>query len=249
MKSFLAFISVAMITIFCFCGCGSSTQTGETAAAGTKGGEALTEKGTIPFYTKEIKDDPSDPYADYAKEICGDIVDGWQDWNTNDFELYFKGKNYTYYSFYDLNGDGTDEMLLGEWVKVGDYTDDPNPPRKLKLSAVCAIKNGEIKRSDCDSLFWSEFIYDRVVLSNGIIMTTWGYPDFPNYVFYYFDGISLRLKYMITFSKISNGYSVISEDETESEIDKRAFIRLRDEAIGDATPVEIEWKRIDEYGQ
>lgn len=35
----------------------------------------------------------------------------------------------------------------------------------------------------------------------------------------------------------------------EVMIDHAKFESLRDKNIGDATPVEIEWKRIDEYGQ
>lgn len=35
----------------------------------------------------------------------------------------------------------------------------------------------------------------------------------------------------------------------ESEMTEEEYHRRIDEAIGDSTPVEIEWKRIDEYGQ
>lgn len=245
MKKLIILILAAIGFITCFSGCGSPTQTDETTAVGTKGGEALTEKGTIPFYTKEIKDDPSDPYSGFIKEICEAVVEDWQGSEAEDFEDFFKNRYCTHYFLYDLNGDGVEEMLLGKWVKVGHYTDDPNPPTALKPYFVCTLKDGEVEYMDFDSLHWSEFIYDRVLYSNGLVMTTYGNEKKPSCFFAAFDGTSLVMKdnvyYFASDDTYYYGYdNVITEEE---------YHRRIDEAIGDATPVEIEWKRIDEYGQ
>ena len=243
MKKLFAIILCAAAVFLTACGMNSGGETTAPIEANTA--ESSAKSSDIPFYTKEIKDDPSDPYADYAKEICGDIVDGWQDWNTNNFELYFKRKNYTYYSFYDLNGDGTDEMLLGEWVKVGDYTDDLNPPRELKLSAVCTVREGSVRCFRFENLYAAEFIYDRVILSNGLIMTTYGNRKNPSYFFAVFDGASLIMKDHIYHSMPDDTYG----REGNVKITEEEYHRLIAENIGDATPVEIEWRRIDQYGQ
>ncbi len=245
MKKLIILILAAIGFITCFSGCGSPTQTDETTAVGTKGGEALTEKGTIPFYTKEIKDDPSDPYSGFIKEACEAVVDGWQGLEADDFEGFFKNRYCTHYFLYDLNGDGVEEMLLGKWVKVGHYTDDPNPPTALKPYFICTLKDGEVEYMDFDSLHWSEFIYDRVLYSNGLVMTTYGNEKKPSCFFAAFDGTSLVMKdnvyYFASDDTYYYGYdNVITEEE---------YHRRIDEAIGDATPVEIEWRRIDEYGQ
>lgn len=245
MKKLIILILAAIGFITCFSGCGSPTQTDETTAVGTKGGEALTEKGTIPFYTKEIKDDPSDPYSGFIKEICEAVVEDWQGSESENFEGFFKNGNCTHYFLYDLNGDGVEEMLLGKWVKAGHYTDDPNPPTALKPYFVCTLKDGEVEYMDFDSLHWSEFIYDRVLYSNGLVMTTYGNEKKPSCFFAAFDGTSLVMKdnvyYFASDDTYYYGYdNVITEEE---------YHRRIDEAIGDATPVEIEWKRIDEYGQ
>lgn len=245
MKKLIILILAAIGFITCFSGCGSPTQTDETTAVGTKGGEALTEKGTIPFYTKEIKDDPSDPYSGFIKEACEAVVDGWQGLEAEDFEDFFKNRYCTHYFLYDLNGDGVEEMLLGKWVKVGHYTDDPNPPTALKPYFVCTLKDGEVEYMAFDSLHWSEFIYDRVLYSNGIVMTTYGNEKNQAVFFAAFDGTSLVMKdnvyYFASDDTYYYGYdNVITEEE---------YHRRIDENIGDATPVEIEWKRIDEYGQ
>lgn len=245
MKKLIILILAAIGFITCFSGCGSPTQTDETTAVGTKGGEALTEKGTIPFYTKEIKDDPSDPYSGFIKEICEAVVEDWQGSESENFEGFFKNRYCTHYFLYDLNGDGVEEMLLGKWVKVGHYTDDPNPPTALKPYFVCTLKDGEVEYMDFDSLHWSEFIYDRVLYSNGLVMTTYGNEKEPSCFFAAFDGTSLVMKdnvyYFASDDTYYYGYdNVITEEE---------YHRRIDENIGDATPVEIEWKRIDEYGQ
>ena len=197
------------------------------------------------FYTKEIKDDPSDPYSGFIKEICEAVVEDWQGSESENFEGFFKNGNCTHYFLYDLNGDGVEEMLLGKWVKVGHYTDDPNPPTALKPYFVCTLKDGEVEYMAFDSLHWSEFIYDRVLYSNGLVMTTYGNENKPSCFFAAFDGTSLVMKdnvyYFASDDTYYYGYdNVITEEE---------YHRRIDEAIGDATPVEIEWKRIDEYGQ
>lgn len=244
MKKAVLLITVILLLLLCSCGADVGKEA-ETTLIDASAAATSEKSDDIPFYTKEIKDDPSDPYADYAKEICGDIVDGWRGWNTNDFELYFKGKNYTYYSFYDLNGDGTDEMLLGEWVKVGDYTDDPNPPRELKLSAVCTVKEESVQCFGFEDLYAADFIYDRVILSNGLVMTTYGNEENPSCFFAVFDGKSLIMKDHIYHSMPDDTYGM----KGNVKITEEEYHRRIDENIGDATPVEIEWKRIDEYGQ
>ena len=245
MKKLIILILAAIGFITCFSGCGSPTQTDETAAGGTKGGEALTEKGTIPFYTKEIKVDPSDPYSEDIKGYCERVLSRFVNEGKSDFEWYMRQIPYMYYCFYDLNGDGVEEMLLGDWKKVGKHTDDLNAPRALKLSAVATLKDGEVERINFDELYWSEFIYDRVLYSNGLVMTTWGPEKNPSCIFAYFDGKELKQKDFLFHLMPDDIYLEIDE----SEMTEEEYYRRIDENIGDATPVDIEWKRIDEYGR
>lgn len=244
MKKAVLLITVILLLLLCSCGAyvGKETETTPIYASAA----ATSEKSDdIPFYTKEIKDDPSDPYSGFIKEICEAVVEDWQGSESENFEGFFKNGNCTHYFLYDLNGDGVEEMLLGKWVKVGHYTDDPNPPTALKPYFVCTLKDGEVEYMDFDSLYWSEFIYDRVLFSNGLVMTTWGPEKNPSCIFAYFDGKELKQKDFLFHLMPDDIYLEIDESEmTEEEYHRRI-----DEAIGDATPVEIEWKRIDECGQ
>lgn len=244
MKKAVLLIAVMLLLLLCSCGAYVGKET-ETTLIDASAAETSEKSDDIPFYTKEIKDDPSDPYSGFIKEACEAVVDGWQGLEAEDFEDFFKNGYCTHYFLYDLNGDGVEEMLIGKWVKVGHYTDDPNPPTALKPYFVCTLKDGEVEYMDFDSLHWSEFIYDRVLYSNGLVMTTYGNEKKPSCFFAAFDGTSLVMKdnvyYFASDDTYYYGYdNVITEEE---------YHRRIDEAIGDATPVEIEWRRIDEYGQ
>jgi hypothetical protein len=244
MKKAVLFIAVMLLLLLCSCGADVGKET-ETTLIDASAAATSEKSDDIPFYTKEIKDDPSDPYSGFIKEACEAVVDGWQGLEAEDFEDFFKNRYCTHYFLYDLNGDGVEEMLLGKWVKVGHYTDDPNPPTALKPYFVCTLKDGEAEYMDFDSLYWSEFIYDRVLYSNGLVMTTWGPEKNPSCIFAYFDGQELKQKDFLFHLMPDDIYLEIDESEmTEEEYHRRI-----DENIGDATPVEIEWKRIDEYGQ
>lgn len=244
MKKAVLLITVILLLLLCSCGADVGKEA-ETTLIDASAAATSEKSDDIPFYTKEIKDDPSDPYSGFIKEICEAVVEDWQGSESENFEGFFKNGNCTHYFLYDLNGDGVEEMLLGKWVKVGHYTDDPNPPTALKPYFVCTLKDGEVEYMDFDSLHWSEFIYDRVLYSNGLVMTTWGPEKNPSCIFAYFDGKELKQKDFLFHLMPDDIYLEIDESEmTEEEYHRRI-----DEAIGDATPVEIEWRRIDEYGQ
>lgn len=244
MKKAVLLITVILLLLLCSCGADVGKEA-ETTLIDASAAATSEKSDDIPFYTKEIKDDPSDPYSGFIKEICEAVVEDWQGSESENFEGFFKNGNCTHYFLYDLNGDGVEEMLLGKWVKVGHYTDDPNPPTALKPYFVCTLKDGEVEYMDFDSLYWSEFIYDRVLYSNGLVMTTWGPEKNPSCIFAYFDGKELKQKDFLFHLMPDDIYLEIDESEmTEEEYHRRI-----DEAIGDATPVEIEWKRIDQYGQ
>ena len=244
MKKAVLLIAVMLLLLLCSCGADGGKEA-ETTPIDASAAATSEKSDDIPFYTKEIKGDPSDPYSGFIKEACEAVVDGWQGLEAEDFEDFFKNRYCTHYFLYDLNGDGVEEMLLGKWVKVGHYTDDPNPPTALKPYFVCTLKDGEVEYMDFDSLYWSEFIYDRVLYSNGLVMTTWGPEKNPSCIFAYFDGQELKQKDFLFHLMPDDIYLEIDESEmTEEEYHRRI-----DENIGDATPVEIKWKRIDEYGQ
>ena len=238
-------LSIAIVFLLILCSCGTNPDVETTMPIEANTTESSVKSNDIPFYTKEIKDDPSDPYAADIKKRCEEVVNAWQYCINEDFDWFIKQMRYTYYSFYDLNGDGTDEMLLGEWIKVGKYTEEYNPPRAQLLSGICAIVDGKAEFFKGNESWDFEFINDRVLLSNNLIMTKYGNIREPSYSFYAFDGKNFQIKYSLFHSMPDDTYY----DTVYNVISKDEYYRQLDEILGDATPVELEWKRIDQYGQ
>lgn len=84
-----------------------------------------------------------------------------------------------------------------------------------------------------------------MILSNGLVMTTYGNEENPSCFFAVFDGKLLIMKDHIYHSMPDDTYGM----KGNVKITEEEYHRRIDENIGDATPAEIEWKRIDEYGQ
>lgn len=253
MKKAVLLIAVMLLLLLCSCGADVGKETETTLIyANTTG--ALETRAQV-FYTKNVRIDPSDPYSVIIKERCEEFRKIWKTdddfkgFSAESFDKYIKYYPDVYYSLNDLNGDGVEELLLGGWEKTGVYTESPTPPRKLVITSVYAVKNGEAVKMNSRSWWNMDFIWDRVLLTNGMILTTWGKKEDPNYSFLSYEAGELKLNCAAYLFDGDTYATVTGMNGKEVMIDHAKFESLRDESIGDATPVEIEWKRIDEYGQ
>ena len=209
------------------------------------------------FYPKEIKVDPSDPYSSFIKKLCEQYAKEWEDYSKNCGRTPNSFYHFSivcpdfYYYFYDLDGDGTKELLLGGYGRIGEYTEDYNPPVKIVITYVCTIKNGEVVVLDNrNSWKYYKFIWDRFLLSNGRVVTIWGEKDTPNYyIIDYENGKLVRKCYIFKESPDSGFYKVTNDDTFETQkISMSEYESIYNDLCGNAKPVEIDWKRIDEYG-
>ena len=208
------------------------------------------------FYNKEITVDPSDPYSAFMKNHCEEYAKSWErrakeDGNTIDiFNNYIVYHPDVYYYLYDLDKDGTNELLLGSWQKIGYYTEEPDPPKKICISSVYTIRDGKVVKLNSWHWWNHEFIWDRVILSNGMILTTHGNKESPNYSFIYLKDGDLFLKVAsYQYDETGEKFFVLYNFEgQESIINKSEYNRLFKENYGNSSVVDINWKRIDEYG-
>ena len=209
------------------------------------------------FYANEITVDPADPYSAFIKKSCEEKAEVWKrcaerDGNTTrNFYSHITSQDDFYYFLYDINGDDTDELLLGSFRKTGEPTESPTPLVKIVITNVCTIKNGEVVILD-DQRRWTneEFIWDRILMSNGIIVTKWGEKDTPNYyIIDYENGKLVRKCYIFKESPDSGFYKVTNDDTFETQkISMSEYESIYNDLCGDAKKVDIDWKRIDEYG-
>lgn len=204
---------------------------------------SLTEISTV-----EIETSPDDLYSHFIKKRYEDIYNAQKSEGAEYFENFDKHANNVFYSLYDIDGNGVDELILGDWKRITNDSEAHNPPRKILISSVYTIENGKVVKQD-SSVWWNDdYIWDRVLLSNGLIRTTLGDKETPSYSYLGFENGKLKLECAVYY--MSDRYFRIYDSIVEEEeITKEEYERLRKEAEGDAEVVEINWKRIDEYGK
>ena len=245
MKRLFAILLCMIFVLLTACGTPTEDERAETVTVHTKM-KARQDTSNI-VETVRIKTDPSDPYSYYIKDKYEKIYAAQIKKGSEYFLDFDKYAGDPYYFIYDINGDGTDEMIMGDWIRTTIDVDDADPPKKVLISNVYTVKDGEVVKLSGGFWWEDDYIWNRVLLTNGVIQTTDGHEDYPNYSFMAIENGELKLKCRIQYT--SGGYFRIYDTQEKEVITKEEFESLRDESIGDATPVEIEWKRIDEYGQ
>lgn len=215
----------------------------------------LSETTASEITTVKIETNPDDPYSVFIKEWYEEIYEAQKGEGAEYFSEFDKHALDVYYFIYDIDGNGVDELILGDWKSVTNKVEDHSAPQEIMISRIYTIENGEAVKQF--SFWWSDdFLWETVLLSNGLIRQSTGFEDYPSYVYFCLENGKLELKYGIYYTEDRYGnrsYSYVDEGENgkiiDEEITKEEFERLRDEANGDAAVVEINWKRIDEYGK
>ena len=253
--------SLLLVIIILFCSCTTIVKDNTTKdnpitkkTDNTTTSEVSTT-GVRTFYTKEFKENPADPYSILLKKRCNDLVSYWQGVNEEDkqfgFDYYIKYFNDLYYFLYDLDKDGTNELLLGTLQRVGTDFEDIYAPEKICISSIYTIKDGKAVKVDTGSWWDFVIIQDRVLYSNGIIVTKWGIKNIPSYSDLAFENGKLVIKCYITHEDIDPNkeyFKVINFDNlNKKSISKDEYYSIYNQYCGNAKVVDIDWKRIDEY--
>ncbi len=254
--------SLLLITIILFCSCTTKVKDNTTKdnpitkkTDNTTTSEVSTTSSK-PFYTKEIKENSADPYSSLIKEMCDNIMECWNstipEYKEKGLENYIKRFDDLFYFLYDLDKDGTNELLLGTIQKVGTDFEDINAPEKICISSIYTIKDGKAVKVDTGS--WWEFviIIDRILYSNGVIVVKWGDEKIPNYAAWTLKNRKLDTRCYVTQESTDpeKGYlKVINFHNLEkTSISKDEYYSIYNQYCGNAKVVDIDWKRIDEYG-
>lgn len=262
-KTIIIFICLVIVFL---CSCGNTASIYETSnftnQDATKENyqadiDETKSQSAIEFTTVEIKTSPDDPYSYIVKEKYEKIVRRFQEEDISDHFFEFdKYAGNCYFFLYDIDGNGIDELILGDWKLITNDSEDSNAPKKITVSSIYTIKNGQVAEQSVHPWWDNEVLWDRVILTNGLIRTGTGYKDYPSYSYMGFENGEFGLKYSISYlgdGKGNKRYKKIYRNDNgeyvEEIITKEIFEQLRDEADGDSDIVEIKWKRIDEYGR
>lgn len=258
--------SLLLVIILLFCSCTVKVNDDKAKNNTTKGNTTtqttdntttseVETTGVRTFYTKEIKEDSSDPYSSLIKNKCNDIVRYWEGGIEQDkkfgFDYYIRNFDDLYYFLYDLDKDGTNELLLGTLQRVGIDYEDITAPEKICISSIYTVKDGKTVKVDTGSWWDFVIIIDRILYSNGVIVVKWGNEEIPCYAAWTLENEELNIKCYVRHSAgdPEKGYykAINFHNLSETSISKDEYYSLYNKYIGDAKAVDIDWKRIDEY--
>lgn len=257
---FLCFVFIFLISCTKQNGTDNTTSTQNnitTKSTPQNAPTALTKSTQSEPTTVEIPTNPDDPYSTFIKDWYEEIYEAQKDSGAEYFGEFDKHSWDCYYYLYDIDGNGIKELILGDWKSVTNNVGDlvEFAPTEIMISHICTLKNGEVTKQE--SFWWqNNYLWDTVLLSNGLIRQSMGFEEYPSYFYFFVENETLKFKFGVCYTQDVNGdrfYSYVAEAEDgkyiEEKITKEEFERLRDEANGDAEVVEINWKRIDEYGK
>lgn len=194
---------------------------------------ALSKKATL----------PPDIYESYDDVLKKSYEENKEEYKNNDNAIY------SYYAFYDIDGDGTQELLLGQDTYWGEKLPDKN----VYLYTVMATINGVVMLQE-ELPPWRPtwFSSSRWVLKNGIIKSE-GNPDgMIRYEYHRFKNGELKLQkklFVQDSSAIKEYYKANGEYDPHTPITKEEFNYWQKKLEGDGQIIEIDWKSILEYKQ
>jgi len=214
------------------CACGQIEQ--ETTVAPTMGDPTEIPTTAIELTKVEIPTDEDDPYSFLVKERYENAFSSSINSNQNHLK-------YTYFTLYDIDGNGTKELLLG----------NDGRPNGMSIVWLYTIQNGVVVQQDIVPGWLAESYPHNLLLKNGTIKVVsddglgsgYGYLRFE-------DG---ELKHKVSLGINENGEHIcIYTDENGYEralITKTEYDRLRKEYEGDGQLAALDWKPLEEYGR
>lgn len=215
------------------------------------------------YYTdKSLADmeaNPREPYAYIIKERFIGILNPPEQVEgaslRDDFEFARFGRNY--YCFYDINGDGTDELLLGCYTPVYDVESGKSVFAFVNDS-IYTIKDGEVKTILDRGGMTKEYFEERTIYTNGIIRTKHDYPYEPSYSYIRIEDGEAKSVLDIEYDERWEIYYAppkyigwFYENDTRREeiLTVDEFVQIKEEAEKGLVPVELDWRPLEEYAR
>ena len=172
----------------------------------------------------EIETDKSDPYSYVIKESYDHLNDGHEGYASLQF-----------YSFYDVDSNGTKELLLGAKESYG-----------ICIYAIYAIRNGVAVKQDQFFLISDEL--PSLLFKNGTIRSDHNDEGDLYYCYYQFE--KEKLKFQTTLIDYDGQHyrdNTYKGSSLGTPITKQEFERVKKEFEGNGQVVELDWKPLAEY--
>lgn len=196
--------------------------------------------------TVKIRTSKKDPYSYVVKKYYENLVE------TQGLDAVERAR----YFLYDIDGDGSEELIFGQLDVLGGtdvydirVTIDEAPMvYGMMIVDVYSIIDGKPFRQDKINLSGGG-AYETQILSNGIMKSCRDTPYFPLYSYYKFtDGVGDYVAALVMYRNGTFAYRGKNSREDEF-ISQEEFNRRIAEIEDGAHPIEIKWKRLQDYGK
>jgi hypothetical protein len=148
---------------------------------------------------------------------------------------------YYYYALYDIDGNSTRELLLGE-----------NSYVETRLFSVYTIRNGVAVRQEQFSRDATDTSAPSLLFKNGTIRTNENEMGIRGFGYYRFEDGELKHLTGVIEEERSHGainyFRIHADEQKLVPSTKEEFERVQKEFEGDGQVVEIDWKPLAEYG-
>lgn len=159
------------------------------------------------------------------------------------------------YFLYDIDGNGSEELIFGQVRVLGGMdvydvrlsTDEVPPVMGILIVDIYSIVDGKASRQK-QMVLGGGAAYETQILSNGIVKISYNTPALPSYSYYSFaDSVG---SYIGSLKANRDGtFTYVDSNVANQAISKDEFDRRIAEIEGGAKPVELEWKRLQDYGK
>ena len=159
------------------------------------------------------------------------------------------------YFLYDIDGNGSEELIFGQVRVLGGMdvydvrlsTDEVPPVMGILIVDIYSIVDGKASRQK-QMVLGGGAAYETQILSNGIVKISYNTPALPSYSYYSFaDSVG---SYIGSLKANRDGtFTYVDSNVANQAISKEEFYRRIAEIEDGAHPIEIEWKRLQDYGK
>ena len=232
------FTMLLCLLLLCLCACVSTAPKDTATTKKATQGTSTEENSSISTTTTETSDPSMSTTNRRATEsnLYSDILKKYYDY-LDDEDGYSWARSY---AFYDVDGDGTDELLFGT---------DKNYFQVVYLLSVYKIQNDVTVRQEAFSTDPEEE-GPPLLLKNGNIRSISYCDNEVTFHYYRFEDGELKFKTMLMdnlgdYSQSNGAYSEFKRFSiTEEEFDQ-----AKKEMEGDGQTVELDWRPLAEYGR
>ena len=196
----------------------------------------------IELSTSEIQSSPNDQNSMHIDELYKSYLRNYK----SDYSLMFSSNSeeFRYYATFDIDGNGTEELLLGE---------DTQRDMGIVFIYVFTIRDGKVEKQDLMAYEVEWARNEPILYKDGTIRIGGKDDEYVGnfYMYYRFEDGVLKRHTSIGYEANEGSYRMCRDFSSgilqETTITKEEYDRVQKEMEGDGQVVKLDWKPVTDY--